>query len=79
MRLLITKHARDMMIDRGIDEDLIKRAISRGAVSKQTEGYLASYTYIEVAYKKLSNDIYKIKTVKVIKWKEQNAMNAEEG
>jgi len=67
MRLLITKHAMDMMIERGIDEDQIKRAIKNGAISRQTEGCLASYTYIEVAFKKLSNDVYKIKTVKIKK------------
>lgn len=67
MRLLITKHAMDMMIERGIDEDQIKRAIKNGAISRQTEGYLASYTYLEVAFKKLSNDVYKIKTVKIKK------------
>lgn len=67
MRLLITKHAMDMMIERGIDEGQIKRAIKNGAISRQTDGYLASYTYIEVAFKKLSNDMYKIKTVKIKK------------
>lgn len=67
MRLLITKHAMDMMIERGIDENQIKRAIKNGAISRQTGGYLASYTYIEVAFKKLSNDMYKIKTVKIKK------------
>lgn len=67
MRLLITKHAMDMMLERGIDEDQIKRAIKNGAISRQTEGYLASYTYIEIAFKKLPNDVYKIKTVKIKK------------
>lgn len=67
LKLLITKHAMDMMIERGIDEDQIKRAIKRGAVSRQTNGYLAIYTYIEVAYKKIGNDLYKIKTVKIRK------------
>lgn len=56
-----------MMIERGIDEDQIKRAIKRGAISRQTDGYLALYTYIEVAYKKIGNDLYKIKTVKIKK------------
>ena len=67
MRLLVTKHAKDMMIERGIDEDQIKKAVKRGAISKQTDGYLALYTYIEVAYKKIGNDFYKIKTVKIKK------------
>lgn len=67
LKLLITKHAMNMMIERGIDEDQIKRAIKRGAVSRQTNGHLALYTYIEVAYKKIGNDLYKIKTVKIRK------------
>jgi len=63
MRLLITQHAYNKMADRGIDEEQIKIAIIRGAKFKQTNGYLAIYTYIRVAYKKLGPDYYKIKTV----------------
>lgn len=65
MRLIITKHARDMMFERGIDEDQIKRAIKHGAKTKQTEGYLAVCGYICVAYKKLGEEVYKIKTVMI--------------
>ena len=57
----------DMMIERGVDENQIKRAIKSGAISRQTDGYLASYAYVEVAYKKLGDDLYKIKTVKIRK------------
>lgn len=67
MKLWVTKHAMDMMIERGIDEKQIKRAIKNGAISRQTDGYLASYTYIEVAFKKFPKDVYKIKTVKIKK------------
>ncbi len=63
MRLLITQHAHEKMVDRGIDEEQIKIAITRGAKFKQTNGYLAIYTYIRVAYKKLRPNYYKIKTV----------------
>ena len=65
MRLLITKHARDMMFERGIDEDQIIRAIKYGAKTKQTNGYMSSYIYFKVAYKKIGDDCYKIKTVVV--------------
>ena len=51
------------MLERGIDEEQIKTAIERGAKTKQTGGYLSVYTYFGVAYKKISEDIYKIKTV----------------
>ena len=50
----------------GIDEDQIKRAIRMGSISRQTDGYLATFTYIRVAYKK-RGDIYRIKTVFVDK------------
>ena len=65
MELLITKHARDMMFERGIDEDQIIKAIKYGAKTKQTDGYLSSYTYYKVSYKKIGKEYYKIKTVMV--------------
>ena len=63
IELKITKHAKEKMIIHGISKEQIKIAIQRGAKVKQTEGYLASYTYIKVAYKKIGANIYKIKTV----------------
>lgn len=65
MKLIITDHARQQMFERGIDEEQIKIAITRGAKFKQTEGYIASYTYIKVAYKCIGDETYKIKTVMV--------------
>ena len=65
MKLLITKHARDMMFERGIEEDFIIRAIIQGAKVRQTEGFLATYGYLRVAYKILNDGTYKIKTVMV--------------
>tara|TARA_Y100000310_G_C20199944_1_gene586402 strand:- start:384 stop:548 length:165 start_codon:yes stop_codon:yes gene_type:complete len=46
----------------GIDVEQIKRAIKMGSITRQTDGYLATYTYIKVAYKK-RRDQYRIKTV----------------
>lgn len=66
MILQISKHAKEKMDIEGIDEEQIKRAIKMGSISRQTEGYLATYTYINVAYKK-RGDIYRIKTVFVDK------------
>lgn len=63
MELVITKHARDQMSERGIDEEQIKRAIKRGAKTRQRDGYLAVYTYLGIAYKKIGENTYKIKTV----------------
>lgn len=65
MRLVIKKHARDMMTVRGIDEEQIKKVIKRGSKTKQTDGLLATYTYMAVAYK-VREDKYIIKTVEVL-------------
>ena len=66
MIIQFTKHAKEKMDIEGIDEDQIRRAIKMGSISRQTDGYLASYTYIKVAYKR-KGDIYRIKTVFVDK------------
>lgn len=62
MIIQLSKHAKEKMDIEGIDEEQIKRAIKMGSVSRQTEGYLASYTYFKIAYKR-KGDIYRIKTV----------------
>jgi len=62
MIIQISKHAKEKMDILGIDEDQIKRAIKRGSISMQTDGYLATFTYIKVAYKRKGN-VYRIKTV----------------
>lgn len=56
-------HARQQMFERGVDEEQIKIAMQRGAKIKQTDGYLAIYSYIRIAYRIVGKDIYKIKTV----------------
>ena len=64
MIIKFTKHADFKRKLSGIEVEQIKRCIQRGSKIRQTDGYLASYTYIKVAYKKRGN-IYKIKTVYV--------------
>ena len=61
--LKITRHAKEKMILLGITKEQIKRAIQCGAKIKQTEGCLASYAYLKVAYKQIGENCYKIKTV----------------
>lgn len=63
INLKITQHAKEKMILHGLSLEQIKRAIQQGAKVKQTDGYLASYTYIKVAYKEIGENWYKIKTV----------------
>ena len=66
MRLIIIKHAQQRMDLNGITEDQIKMVIQRGAKTVQTDGFLAVYTYIRVAYK-IINDKHIIKTVMIEK------------
>ena len=66
MIIQISKHAKQKMDIEGIDEEQIKRAIKMGSITRQTDGYLASYTYIKVAYKR-KGEVYRIKTVFVEK------------
>ena len=64
LRLIITKHARQQMFDRGIDEEQIKIVIKRGSKIKQTDGFKSIYSYIGVCYK-IRGDKYIIKTVTI--------------
>ncbi len=63
IKLKLTKHADDKRRLEGITISQIKSAIKKGSITKQTDGYLARYTYIKVAYKKIGKNTYKIKTV----------------
>lgn len=65
MRLFLTRHAVQRMEARAINKEQIKEAIKRGSKIRQTNGLLAVYGYIEIAYKKIGPDCYKIKTVKL--------------
>ncbi len=51
-----------MMADRGIRRKEVETAVLRGSKFKQTDGFLAKYSYYSVAYKKVG-DKYIIKTV----------------
>ena len=62
MILDITEHAKQKMVIHGISKDQVIKVIKEGAKFEQTEGFLAKYSYIRVAYKK-RGDHYKIKTV----------------
>ena len=64
LRLIITKHARQQMFDRGIDEEQIKNAIKRGSKIKQTDGFKSVYAYFGVCYK-IRGENYIIKTVTI--------------
>ena len=65
MKLRIGRHAKERMVLRGVTKEQIKRCIQRGATIRQTDGMLSSYTYLEVAWKKIGEDYYFIKTIKI--------------
>ena len=62
MELILTNHAKVRMAEKAVNAEQIKEAIKKGAKVKQTDGLLAKYGYIKVAYK-IINDKYIIKTV----------------
>lgn len=62
MKLVLTKHAQDAMIERGVTVEMVEQAIIKGSKVKQTDGLLATYSYVRVAYKVI-NDVYVVKTV----------------
>ena len=64
MVVILTEHAKIRMAEKAINMEQIKRAIQQGAKIKQTDGLLAIYADIEVAYK-IRGEKYIIKTVKV--------------
>lgn len=64
MIIILSEHAKIRMAQKAISLEQIKRTISQGAKIKQTDGFLAIYTYIEVAYK-IRGDRYIVKTVKI--------------
>ncbi len=62
MRLIITAHAQEQMLKRGIDEEQVRMVIQRGSKIKQTDGLKAVFGYIGVCYK-IRGDIHIVKTV----------------
>lgn len=64
MILILTYHAKKQMAERGINKNQIKEVIKKGAKIKQTDGLVASYGYVKVAYK-IRGSKYIIKTVMI--------------
>ncbi|MBI2105907.1 hypothetical protein HYT56_03660 [Candidatus Woesearchaeota archaeon] len=65
MKIIYSKHANDKRILYAFTKEQIERAVKLGATTKQTDGYLASYKELRIAYKKLDKKIYYIKTIYV--------------
>ena len=63
IELKISKHAADKMLWLGITKEQVKYAIVKGSKFKQTDGVLSKFRYLNVAYKKIGQNVYKVKTV----------------
>ena len=64
MKLIFTLHAKRQMVERGISKQQVIDTIKKGGKVKQTDGLLASYGYIKVAFK-IRGEKYIIKTVMI--------------
>jgi hypothetical protein len=53
MKIILTKHARERMVSRGISLEEIKNAILKGSKRIQNGKIVAVYRYFEVVYKKV--------------------------
>lgn len=51
MKYVFTNHAQEQMTLRGVSRMQVVHAIERGSKTPQTEGLLAAYGYIAVAYR----------------------------
>ena len=64
MNLILTLHAKEQMVERGISKRQVIDTIKKGSKVVQTDGFLVSYSYIKVAYK-IKGDKYIVKTVMI--------------
>jgi len=62
IRIILTKHARERMVARGISLEEIKKAILRGSKRIQDGKIVAAYRYFEVVYKKV-DEVFVVVTV----------------
>jgi len=64
VRIVITKHAHDAMVERGVSIATVRLVLERGSKTVQTDGLLATYGYVSVAYR-VKSGAYVVKTVMV--------------
>jgi hypothetical protein len=62
IRVILTKHARERMVSRGISLEEIKKAILKGSKRIQNGKVVAAYRYFEVVYKKV-NETFVVATI----------------
>ncbi|MBI3051873.1 DUF4258 domain-containing protein [Candidatus Woesearchaeota archaeon] len=62
MNLALALHAQERMVEKGITRQQVIGTIKRGSKVVQTDGFLASFGYVKVAYA-VKGDNYIVKTV----------------
>lgn len=56
MRIILSKHAEDKMVERGISQAEVKKAIAAGSTYSQTpDKFVAEYGYFSVVYKRTAD------------------------
>ncbi|MEE8401636.1 MAG: DUF4258 domain-containing protein [Candidatus Hydrothermarchaeaceae archaeon] len=63
LKIKYSKHARHRMVERGISNREVKKAIDRGTKRLQDDKIISAYSYFEVVYKKMGETVFVI-TVK---------------
>lgn len=63
LKIKYSKHARHRMVEIGISNREVKKAIDRGAKRLQDDKIISAYSYFEVVYKKIGEAVFVI-TVK---------------
>ena len=61
-----SKHARKRMVERGISEKEVIKAIQKGKKRRQNGKLIAIYSYCEVVFKKVDDEYYIITVI--LRW-----------
>lgn len=62
LKIELTKHAKEQMIDRGFSRNEIEEGIIRGTKTIQSDKIISTYKYYKIVYKKVK-DVYYIITI----------------
>lgn len=60
LRIKLTKHAENQMVDRGFSENELEEGIKRGEKTRQNGKIISTYKYYKIAYKKVGETYYVI-------------------
>lgn len=58
LKIKLTKHAEDQMINRGFSENELEEGIKRGEKTRQDGKIISAYKYYKIVYKKVGETYY---------------------